>query len=183
MSDRAGTLTDGDRIWLDRFMMPLPRGGTILDLGCGGGEPVARYLIDHGFRILGIDTSETLIDLARLRFPHDRWIVGDMRNVAIDEQFAGVLAWNCLSHLPRADQGAMAERAASWMQDGARLLFNAQVPDQEAMDGFRTGSRYHADLAPADYSGALATQGLVEMAHVEHDSACGGAGVWLARKL
>ena len=45
-------------IWLDRLIRSIcPRAAHILDLGCGGGEPVARYLIDRGYHLTGIDSS------------------------------------------------------------------------------------------------------------------------------
>jgi SAM-dependent methyltransferase len=42
-----------ERGWLDRFAALLPPGGTILDIGCGSGEPIAAYLIGHGFSSRG----------------------------------------------------------------------------------------------------------------------------------
>ncbi|MEM1270256.1 MAG: hypothetical protein AAGI08_09420 [Bacteroidota bacterium] len=37
-----------ERDWLNRFTPCLPAGGTVLDTGCGAGEPIARYLIEEG---------------------------------------------------------------------------------------------------------------------------------------
>jgi hypothetical protein len=36
-------------IWLDRFTALLPEGGSII--GCGCGEPIARYLIEQRFAV------------------------------------------------------------------------------------------------------------------------------------
>jgi cyclopropane fatty-acyl-phospholipid synthase-like methyltransferase len=33
--------------WLDRFLGLLPRQSTVLDIGCGSGEPIARYLVEQ----------------------------------------------------------------------------------------------------------------------------------------
>jgi 2-polyprenyl-3-methyl-5-hydroxy-6-metoxy-1,4-benzoquinol methylase len=154
--------------WLDRFTAALPRGGAILDLGCGGGEPIARYLIDHGFRLTGIDSDAVAIGLARTRFPRDIWIHADMRIAVIDGQFDGIIAWDSLIGLSRADQAMMADRAALWLKPGGRLLFNAEG------DG--------NDPGPIDVSAAIARRGLIEMAHVAREPACGGTDVWLARK-
>ncbi|MDB5674144.1 MAG: hypothetical protein JWM65_1126, partial [Sphingomonas bacterium] len=100
MPDRGTVLSAGERAWLDRLILPLPRGATILDLGCGGGEPIDRYLIDHGFHVVGLDCGAIPIELARTRFPRERWLLGDMRTVALDESFAGIVAWNSLQLLP-----------------------------------------------------------------------------------
>ena len=32
-----------DKCWIERFLDSLPQGTTILDLGCGGGSPVALH--------------------------------------------------------------------------------------------------------------------------------------------
>jgi hypothetical protein len=37
-----------ERPWLDRLRALLPDGGTLLDIGCGMGEPIARYFIEAG---------------------------------------------------------------------------------------------------------------------------------------
>lgn len=89
--------------WLDRFAALLPEGGTILDVGCGMAEPVAAYLIGRGFRITGIDSSRAMIAMCRARFPHQEWIVDDMRALALGRTFDRVLAWYSSFHLTRDD--------------------------------------------------------------------------------
>ena len=172
-----------ERPWIERFIMPLPRGGAILDLGCGGGEPIARYLVDHGFLVTGIDTSETMIGLARTRFPRHRWLQIDMRTLAIGVRFEGVLAWGSLFHLAQDDQAAMIARMAAWLKPGGRLLFNSGPARGTAMGTYRGDAVFHASLDPAEYRAAFLRAGLVEMAHVAEDPGCGGATVWLARKV
>ena len=46
-SDRANS-TWNDRPWHDRFVAMLPKGASILDLGCGSGSPVARHMAAQG---------------------------------------------------------------------------------------------------------------------------------------
>ena len=162
MADRGPILTAGERAWLERLMAPLARGSAILDLGCGGGEPIDRYLIDHGFHIVGVDNNPTMIELAHTRFPRERWLLGDMRTIALDETFAGAIAWNSLPSAAGCD--AMAERLMAWLQPGGRLLLGG-----------------HSDAS--GYAGALTRRGMVEMAHVGHDASCDGATVSLMRKL
>ncbi len=163
--------------------MPLPQGTTILDIGCGGGEPVARYLIDRGFNIVGIDINPDLIALARTRFPQQDWHVGDMRTVTIEQCFAAALLWNSLHLLSRADQGLMAQRTASWLSPGGRLLFNVEPAAAQGAEGCHLGARFREGLDAADYSATLTRNGMVEIAHIENDRTCAGAGVWLVRKV
>jgi SAM-dependent methyltransferase len=163
MPDRAALLPAGARGWLDRLLVPLARGETILDLACGGGEPIDRYLIDHGFRIVGIDDCATSIALARTRFPRERWLLADMRTISLNESFAAVIAWNSLPLSAHGHADAMAERIMGWLRPGGRLLFSG-------------------DASAVGAGAALTRRGMVEIAHAEHDPSCDGAGVWLLRK-
>jgi SAM-dependent methyltransferase len=81
-----------DRPWIDLFARLLPAGGPVLELGCGGADPVATALTSHGLKVTGVDASPTLISLCRERMPDQRWIIGDMRAVALGERFDAVLA-------------------------------------------------------------------------------------------
>lgn len=65
--DRGRSLQE--RAWLDRFLSHVRPGGTVLDMGCGMGEPIARYVISRGFRVVGVDASPSMIELWRARFP------------------------------------------------------------------------------------------------------------------
>lgn len=170
------------RHWVERLIEPLATGASILDLGCGGGEPIGRFLIDRGFAVTGVDLAPSRIELAVTRFPRHRWLRADMRTIVLDERFDAVIAWDSLTWLGHADQALVATRTAEWLQPGGRLLFNAQAEDDAARADYRTGSPYRAELEAANYSAALARRGLVELAHVAADPTCGGAGIWLARK-
>ena len=83
-----------ERTWLDRFLALVPSGARILDIGCGSGEPIARYLIEQGHAVTGADSSAPMINLCRERFPDHDWIVGDMRTLDIGNRFAGLIAWD-----------------------------------------------------------------------------------------
>jgi len=172
-----------ERPWIDRFLLPLPRGGAILDLGCGGGEPIARYLIDRGFAVMGVDASATMIDLARTRFPRQRWLHADMRKLAIEDRFDGALAWSSLFHLEHDEQERMIGNIAAWLKPGGRLLFNSGPRRGTATGNYCGDPVFHASLDPAEYRAAFAKAGLVEVAHAAEDPGCGGATVWLARKI
>ncbi len=168
--------------WVDRLLAPLSDGAAVLDLGCGDGQPVARYLLDRGFTVTGVDAAGSVIALATTRFPRGRWIKGDMRTIKLDETFDAVLAWNSLTWLSHDDRAAMAMRAATWLKPGGRMLFNAQADLDPSRRDYRDGSPYRADLEAANYSAAIARSGLTMIAHVVADPACEDAGVWLAEK-
>ena len=90
-----------EKPWLDRLLDLLPPNGSILDIGCGGGEPIAQYFIEAGHGVTGIDSSPALIDICRERYPDHAWVVSDMRSLALDRRFDGLLAWDSSSTCPR----------------------------------------------------------------------------------
>ena len=83
--DRSRSLFE--KAWLDRFLSHVPASGTVLDIGCGMAEPIARYFIEAGFNIVGVDSSPSLIEMCRKRFPAAEWIVADMRQLALGRRF------------------------------------------------------------------------------------------------
>ena len=44
-----------DKPWHDRLIAALPTGASILDLGCGSGSPVAKYMAANGLRVTGLE--------------------------------------------------------------------------------------------------------------------------------
>lgn len=181
--DAARSRTLIERAWLERFLRTLPRGGTILDLGCGGGEPIARFLIDHGTQLTGVDSSPGLIGLARTRFARQRWIEADMRSVNLDAAaYDGAIAWGCLFHLDHDDQVAMLARIAEWLRPGGSLLFNTGSEHGVRIGSFEGDPLFHASYSLDGYRMLLANCGFEVALHRRDDPDCGHATVWLARK-
>jgi SAM-dependent methyltransferase len=169
-----------ERTWLDRFLIYVRPGGTVLDLGCGMGEPIARYLIDCGFRVVGVDGSPTMIELSRARFPASEWLVADMRELELDRRFEGILAWDSFFHLSMEDQRGMFRRFASHAQSGAPLMFTSGPAEGVAIGICCEEPLYHASLRPVEYGQLLAANGFVVREYIAEDPHCGEHTVWLA---
>ena len=86
--ERSRSLFEGP--WLDRLLAQTHPGDTILDVGCGTGDPIARYIIDRGRRVCGVDFVAPMLEIARSRMPEEQWILGDMRELDLGGTFAGV---------------------------------------------------------------------------------------------
>jgi len=67
-----------DKPYIERFLSRLPAAAIVLDLGCGGGDPVALHMVARGFHVTGIDSSPMLISLCRNRMPDQQWIAADI---------------------------------------------------------------------------------------------------------
>ncbi len=170
-----------ERAWLDRFLDHVRPGGAVLDLGCGMGEPIARYLIESGYEVVGVDSSSTMIELCRQRFPAAEWHVADMRQVDLARRFDGILAWDSFFHLGHDDQRAMFARFASHAKPGAALMFTSGSEEGEAIGSYEGEPLYHASLSTEEYRRLLEAHGFSVRAHVEDDPACGGHTIWIAK--
>lgn len=185
--ERHGLAYDRDRgrslqekAWLDRFLEHISPSGTVLDIGCGMGEPIARYIMESGFHVVGLDSSPTLIRLCRSRFPAAEWIVADMRELALGRRFDGILMWDSFFHLSMDEQRTMFPRLALHASQGAPLLFTSGPAEGEAIGSYQGEALYHASLDPSEYERLLASNGFTVRAFVPDDPACGDHTVWLA---
>jgi SAM-dependent methyltransferase len=178
--DRDRTRTVAERAWLDRFLGLVRPGGEILDIGCGMGEPIARYCMEAGVRVVGVDSSPTMIALCRERFPGAEWIVADMRALALGRQFDGLLAWDSFFHLSGEDQRGMFPRFAEHARPGAPLMFTSGTSEGELIGSYRGEPLYHASLDPGDYRRLLAANAFAVEMYVPNDPDCGEHTVWLA---
>ena len=122
-----------EKAWLDRFRALLPPTGPILDIGCGSAEPMAAYLIGLGHPVVGVDSSPAMIDVCRRHFPRQEWIVADMRKLALQRQFSGILAWDSYFHLRHDDQRQMFPIFRQHAAPNAALMFTSGAAHGEAI--------------------------------------------------
>jgi SAM-dependent methyltransferase len=122
-----------EKPWLDRFLALLPPAAPILDLGCGSAEPMAVYLIGLGHPVTGVDSSPAMIDVCRKRLPTQEWIVADMRKLALQRKFSGILAWDSFFHLCHDDQRNMFPVFRAHAAPRAALMFTSGPAHGEAI--------------------------------------------------
>jgi SAM-dependent methyltransferase len=171
-----------EKSWLDRFLALLPPGGSILDIGCGSGEPIAQYFIETGYKLSGADSSLAMIDLCKTRFPNEAWAVADMRTLSLGSRFNGILAWDSFFHLRQSDQRKMFLIFAKHAAPNATLMFTSGPREGVAMGTYQGEPLYHASLDPDEYRALLNEQGFDVVSYVPEDAACGGRTVWLAQR-
>lgn len=170
-----------EREWMERFVELLPSTGSVLDVGCGSGQPIARHLLERGFAVVGVDSSPTLISKCRSRLPKAEWIVADMRTLSINRRFEGLIAWDSFFHLSHQDQRSMFTVFRKHAACGAPLLFTTGTGHGEAIGSYQGESLYHASLSPGEYRILLELHGFTVLSHVVEDPSCGRHTVWLAQ--
>lgn len=171
-----------ERGWLDRFAALIPQDATILDIGCGSGEPLASHFIESGYAVTGVDSSPSLIDMCQTRFPGSDWQVADMRNLSLGKSFDGLIAWDSFFHLTFEDQRRMFPLFRTHSKPGTALMFTSGPAHGEAMGVFVGEPLYHSSLSPDEYRTLLKENGFTVVAHKAEDPDCGNHTVWLAQR-
>lgn len=69
--DDAFPHKEGQLVAGRRLADALAPGSRVLDVGCGTGLPTARQLVDAGHRVVGVDLSAGMLELARKNVPSD----------------------------------------------------------------------------------------------------------------
>ncbi len=177
---RGNRRNEGD--WLERFAALMPAGGSLLDIGCGAGEPIARWFIEAGHPVTGVDVAPDLIALCESRFPEQSWSVGDMRKLALGRAFDGLIAWDSFFHLDHDAQRGMFPIFRDHAAPGAALMFTSGPAHGVAIGEFAGEPLYHASLDPAEYRALMEANGFEVVDYRAEDPAAGKRTVWLARR-
>ncbi len=176
-----------ERPWLQRFEAAMPSReadrftGSVLDLGCGPGEPIARYFAERGYAVTGVDSSAAMVAMFRERLPEQEAICADMRGIDLGRRFEGILAWDSFFHLNHDDQRLMFPIFRKHAAPGAALRFTSGPSHGVAMGELEGEQLFHSSLDTEEYRKLLGEAGFEVVAHVGEDDVCGGRTVWLTR--
>lgn len=162
VGDAIGAVTV--RAWAESF----PPGRTVLDLGCGPGEPSTRILQEAGLATYAVDASPTMVAAFRERFPG---VPIEQNTVEASElfhrTFDGVLAWGLLFLLEPAAQGLVIEKVARALEPGGRFLFTAPTEPLEWLDAMT--DRPSRSLGAQTYQRLLQGAGLTWVSGAEDE--------------
>ncbi|MFK7792590.1 MAG: class I SAM-dependent methyltransferase [Devosiaceae bacterium] len=185
--DRVASTFDAQRLktlfekpWLDRFLAKLPDRPKVLDLGCGTGKPIAKYLVEQGAKLTGVDYAPSMLEIARKRFPDHMWIEGDMRALALAGQYDGVISWHGFFHLDQSEQRQSLPRLATYVRPGGALMLT--VGPREGEGSGKVGGQpvYHASLDPEEYRKILTEAGFGAITIAIEDPGCDRSSIVLA---
>ncbi len=145
----------------------LPAGGSVIDIGCGSGEPVTAALINAGLTVSALDASPALVAAFRRRFPDVEVACEPAeRSRFFGRRFDGAVAIGLIFLLPDTAQRDLIGRVAGALRPDGRFLFTA--PRQAcAWDDVLTG-RQSSSLGAEEYGRLLDEAGLDVIAeHVD----------------
>ena len=141
---------------------------SVLEVGCGQGELAQRMVKEPGIRVVAVDQSTRMIQLARGRGVDAQ--VGDVQALdSLDESFDCVVAAWMLFHVPDLNRGL--GEIARVLRPGGRLVAATNGPDhlQELHDLLGTSSPLRSA-----FNGENGTQSLLRhFVRVERRDAAG----------
>ncbi|MEL7117343.1 MAG: methyltransferase domain-containing protein [Pseudomonadota bacterium] len=170
-----------ERPWLDRFLAHVRPPRRVLDIGCGTGQPIARYLVDRRADVTGVDGAAAMIAHFAKNVPTARAVHADMRQMALGARFDGLLAWNSFFHLSQSDQRAMFGVFQAHAAPGAVLMFTSGHHAGEVTGQAGGQPVYHASLDPDEYRSLLAAHGFSVLRYAPEDPETHSHTIWLAR--
>ncbi len=125
------TLPEKDLKLFELFEDGLCKNALILDLGCGHGTPVAKFLSNKGHRILGVDRSAKLLAHAKRQMPEHEWILDDLESYEPDQTFDGIVIWDSLFHLPRKEHIRLLRKAYNALKPAGMMIISSGGSNHE----------------------------------------------------
>jgi ubiquinone/menaquinone biosynthesis C-methylase UbiE len=116
---------------IDNLLGRLSVASSVLDIGCGPGQ-FTQYLIDHGHKVTGIDTSDEMLAIALDKVPHGTFAKMDMRKLGYPEStFDACLVAYSLIHIPSSELANTLREIMRVIKVGGLALFIVQEGDAD----------------------------------------------------
>lgn len=172
------------RGYVELILEGLAPGARVLDLGCGTGEPIARHLAERGFRVVCVDESARMLEIARRVVPGAELVRADMRGLRLEGTFAAAVAWDSLFHVEREHHREVFRTLWALLDAGGRLLLSAGGTGHEGFTSEMYGRDFfYSAHEPAETARLLASEGFaVELCEEDDPSSRGHIAV-VARKV
>ncbi len=142
-----------------RWAKTLPRGSSVIDLGCGPGVPITVVLIEEGLQVFGVDAAPSFVAAFQRNLPGtpiDCESVLESR--CFDRTFDAVLSIGVMFLLKAEEQHRLIRRFAEILVPGGRLLFTSPAKPavwSDVMTGLESIS-----LGAEEYKELLGTAGI-----------------------
>ncbi len=127
-----------DRAWLNclaELATDRTPNGVVADVGCGPGH-IAAYLAGRGCRVVGLDISPRMIEVARQRYPQVTFEVGSMLDLPVhDGAWTGAACPYSIIHLEPAQRPVAFAELARVIVSGGWLLLSFHVSGEGKVAG------------------------------------------------
>ena len=108
---------------IQEFIDHLPKGSTVLDIGCGSGIPVLKRLVSEGYDAKGVDFSEGMLEIARRNVPEVELIHGDILKTEFKPaSFDGIISTYAIIHIHKSQHQLVYNKIHEWLKSGGVML-------------------------------------------------------------
>lgn len=109
--------------YLEKFIEQISTGSIILDLGCGAGIPIDKFLAEYRYKVIGLDISEKQIELAKKNLPEQIFEVKDMSGLKENEyQVDAVVSFYAIFHTPKEQHEELFRKINSFLPENGLVL-------------------------------------------------------------
>lgn len=142
-----------------KWARTLPRGSSVIDLGCGPGFPITMVLVEEGLQVFGVDAAPSLAAAFRRNLPETPILCESVLGSKLfDRSFDAVLSIGLMFLLTAQEQLRLIQRFAEILVPGGRLLFTSSAKPavwNDAMTGLESIS-----LGAEEYGKLLGAAGI-----------------------
>ena len=137
----------------------LPRGSSVIDLGCGPGLPITVVLVEEGLQVFGVDAAPSFVAAFQRNLPGTPIVCESvLESRLFDQTFGAVLSIGLMFLLKAEEQHRLIRRFADTLVPGGRLLFTSPAKPavwNDAMTGLESIS-----LGAEEYRKLLGAAGI-----------------------
>lgn len=144
--------------YIDRFLSLLSsesKHHTVLDIGCGTGIPLTKYLISNGAEVTGLDISIEMLKKAKKKMPNENFIRADITKFESNKKYDGILAWDSLFHIPIKKQEKTIKEIIGLLKKKGIFLFTIGGEHGELVSEMFGQQFYYSSLSNSQYEDIL----------------------------
>jgi SAM-dependent methyltransferase len=142
-----------------KWAKTLPRGSSVIDLGCGPGFPLTVVLVEEGLQAFGVDAAPSLVAAFQRNLPGTPIVCESvLESRFFDQTFGAVLSIGLMFLLKAEEQHRLIRRFADILAPRGRLLFTSTAKPavwNDVMTGLESIS-----LGAEEYTRLLAAAGI-----------------------
>jgi SAM-dependent methyltransferase len=142
-----------------KWAKTLPRGSSVIDLGCGPGFPITVILVEEGLQVFGVDAAPSFVAAFQRNLPGIPIVCESvLASKMFGRTFDAVLSIGLMFLLKAEEQHRLIQRFAEILVPGGHLLFTSTAKPavwNDAMTGLESIS-----LGAEEYRKLLGAAGI-----------------------